>query len=346
MSLGALSPPLNLASLLFIQSATVAVVNNTATHIDIKVPSPPWRVRTAPTITRQFKHRNFKRKKAPLTHQVNADSVSDDESDNEIASPASRAATPIRDGSALPPSGSGSSTSQGLVSEGEKYIDLNAQSASSSRKGKARQTLRAYPSITSNVSDDAPVPSSSRSGSVSALRTRHGSIAPPTNEIAIWTRFGIQNEQPTFIRQHHNSSTKDKDCITWYWECFSRAPLAEPPDIGEHTELTIGDLLCNHVMGVDVPQTWICTAIEDGHPTWKTIGEGDARKDGRRLHITPKMKRPSWVTSEWCLKQMLSQQRKVYALVEWVEWWCMYSFVVLNVCDIISIVPNLHLEAP
>ncbi|KAI9069636.1 hypothetical protein FKP32DRAFT_1671207 [Trametes sanguinea] len=296
-------------------TATATVLANLTTHIDVQVPSPPWRVRSVPTITRQFKSRSSGPSDARQIDGQAADSDSDEELDSEGEQVSSRGATPATEGQ-LAPSGSGSSVGPSALSQPDPLLDLRTQSISSSRKGKARQapTLIRYPSVASNASGDDPlIPSTSRQGSVSR---RSGSsppelVLPPTDEAAIWTRFGVQNGQPIWFREHRISSTKDKNCITYWWASHSRAPLAEPPNISDQDELAIGDLFCNHIMGVDVPQTWICTSVGDGTATWNVIGVGDTRHDGRRLTITPTMKKPSWVTPKWCAKQLLIQQRKV-----------------------------------
>ncbi|KAI0666484.1 hypothetical protein C8Q78DRAFT_984230 [Trametes maxima] len=112
------------------------------------------------------------------------------------------------------------------------------------------------------------------------------------------------------MKQQWKSSTKDKDCLTFWWECTSRVPLREPPpSLSNKPELAINDLFCNRITGVDMPRLWIWTSDGDKPPFWKPISEGDTREDGRRLSITPKQKRPSWVKSDWCVKQMVKQQR-------------------------------------
>lgn len=119
----------------------------------------------------------------------------------------------------------------------------------------------------------------------------------------------IKNGQPVFIRRRRNSSTKDKTCITWFWECYSRAPLQAPPGLSDRPDLALGDIFCNRVGGIDLPKLWIWTSDGDQHPHWNPIAEGDVRDDGRRLYITPKKKEPSWVKSDWCVKQMTKYQR-------------------------------------
>ncbi|KAI0325698.1 hypothetical protein GY45DRAFT_1374550 [Cubamyces sp. BRFM 1775] len=207
------------------------------------------------------------------------------------------------------PSGNGAGAGQGRPSS-EISLDSAAQPTSSSRKGKARQTVSRNPSMTSNASDDdAPVAYGSRR-SRSRSRGPTECIPPPSSETEIWTRYGVQNGEPVFMRQHHTSSTKDKDCVTYYWKCFSRTPLAEPPELGERPDLAIGDLFYNQIMGVDAPRLWVCTAIQDGRAVWNTISEGHLREDGRRLYVTFKKKQPSWVLSDWGVRQIpLKQQR-------------------------------------
>ncbi|KAL7279728.1 hypothetical protein ACG7TL_006135 [Trametes sanguinea] len=142
-----------------------------------------------------------------------------------------------------------------------------------------------------------------------ASRGPSGNVPPPTDKAEYWTRFGVQNGKPVFVREHRISSTKDKDCITYWWACVSRSSLAEPPKLGDRSDLVIGDLFCNHIMGMKHPQMWICTAVGNGQPTWSPIAAGDTCEDGRRLYVTPKKKQLSWVTAQWCLKQMLKQER-------------------------------------
>ncbi|KAI0644130.1 hypothetical protein C8Q79DRAFT_927957 [Trametes meyenii] len=119
-----------------------------------------------------------------------------------------------------------------------------------------------------------------------------------------------KNGQPVFIRQQWKSSTKDKGCMTAWWECNSRVPLHEPPTaLSSIPELALGDLFCDRVVGVDTPRLWIWAAVGDKPLFWRPIAEGDIREDGRRLSITPKLKCPSWVNADWCVKQMVKHHR-------------------------------------
>ncbi|KAI9062811.1 hypothetical protein FKP32DRAFT_1677299 [Trametes sanguinea] len=299
-------PPARTRTARFRFCATTAVLANAPTIVDVKVPSPPWRVRSVPTITRQFKANKSSR----LGHGQ-SESESDDEFDGGSDLASSRAGTPGNDGRPSS-SGGGSDAVQTPSSEPASFVDLKAHSASSSRKGKGRQVAFRHSSVNSNTSEDVPVSSDSRRGSVAGISTSRGSgggIPPPTNDATVWTRFGMQNGRPVFIRKHHTSSTVDKDCVTYWWPSYSRAPLAEPPDLGEQKELAIGDVYCNIVLGIDDPQLWVCDAIVDGRPKWDIIAVGDTRKDGRRLIVTAKKKQPSWVSSNWGIKQLLQQQR-------------------------------------
>ncbi|KAJ3005289.1 hypothetical protein NUW54_g4404 [Trametes sanguinea] len=273
-----------------------------AAHVDIKIPSAPWRVRDAlPTITRTFRARSEsgRRKGKNKRLKSNLDSDSEELDGNDSEEPASRTSTPGFNDNAAPSS---------IAHDGKPdvFVDFDTQSYSTRNKGKTRAALVRYPSVTSIASnDDRPT---SRQGSVSSVRSSSRPAATASgsgSETYIWTRFGMQNGEPVFIRQWRNSSTIDKDCITYWWESSSRTPLQEPPDLSDRPDLALGDLYCNRVAGIDVPQLWIWTT--DG---WKTIAEGDVREsDHRRLSITPKKKLPSWVKAEWCIKQMVKHHK-------------------------------------
>ncbi|CDO73918.1 hypothetical protein BN946_scf185016.g75 [Trametes cinnabarina] len=290
----------------FIFQASVPVQTNVTTHIDIRVPSAPWRKKTIqPTITRRFKVHGSdagrraagrSRRKHPKDEATDSEVSS---SDDDNASRRSVTPTPLEGDSTGPGVGSSISASRLRTQSPrpEPFIDLKTHG---SRKGKGR-AIRSL----SVVSGDEPFNPSSSNGSASTLRVRGGSVPPPADGPAIWTRFGVQNGEPVFVKEHRHSSTTDKDCITHWWECNSREPLREPPDIKDKSELASGDLFCNHVAGVDMPQVWICSAIKNGHPVWKPIAEGEDRPDGRKLSITPKTKKPSWVKAQWCVKQMV-----------------------------------------
>ncbi|KAJ3000373.1 hypothetical protein NUW54_g6793 [Trametes sanguinea] len=269
-----------------------------------RTPSAPWRVRDAqPTLTRTFRARtDGSRRKGKDRHSradVESDSDDVDVDGNDIEDPASGLSTSGQIGDAA--------SSIARSAKPEVFVDFEAHSISAARnKGKSRSGLTRYPSVTSIASNDDAHPS--RQGSVSSWRS---SSRPPAagsgGDAPIWTRFGMQNGEPVFIRDSRCSSTKDKDCITSWWESSSRAPLREPPDLSDKPDLALGDLYCNHVIGIDAPQLWIWTT--DG---WKPIAEGDMRaSDNRRLSITPKKKLPSWVKGDWCLKQMVKHHKVI-----------------------------------
>ncbi|OSC97456.1 hypothetical protein PYCCODRAFT_1471863 [Trametes coccinea BRFM310] len=272
------------------------------THIEMSLPSAPWRARAArPTITRIFRSRpgtsRRGHKTGLKTYESDVefpDSASESEPDADEDPDTTRASTPGTHGR-----GGGSARTQ--TGEGTVFIDLLD---SQQRKGKGRQTASRCSSVVSNASNNEATPSNTRSAN------RVGAASAPDNANGpdIWTRFGVQNGEPVFIKEHWRSSTKDKDCITYWWECTSRSPLRDPPDLSGHSDLAIGDLFCNRVVGAHTPRLWLWTTVGDT-PTWKPISEGHIREDGRRLSITPKQRRPSWVKAGWCIKQMVKQSR-------------------------------------
>ncbi|KAJ2987709.1 hypothetical protein NUW54_g9347 [Trametes sanguinea] len=285
---------------------SVPVQTNVTTHIDIRVPSAPWRKKSIqPTITRRFKiHGSDSSRRAAGRSRRNhpEDGATESEmssDDNESVS--SRSVTPtVLEGEGKGQGAGSSASASRLRTQSprpEPFIDLKAHG---SRKGKGR-AFRSSSVLSEDVPYDPPLPS----GSASTSRARGGSVPPPADGPAIWTRFGVQNGEPVFVKEHRHSSTTDKDCITYWWDCNSREPLREPPDIKDKSELACGDLFCNHIAGVDMPQVWLCSAIENGRPVWKPIAEGEDRPDGRKLSITPKTKKPSWVKAQWCVKQMV-----------------------------------------
>ncbi|KAI9057364.1 hypothetical protein FKP32DRAFT_1681507 [Trametes sanguinea] len=296
-------PPTRTRTARFRFSATTAILTNAPTVVELSVPSPPWWIRSVPTITRQFKANRNSR-----PGHMHSESESDDEAECTSEKEATRATTPRNDGRLLSSGGDGSAPSF----ESASFIDLKAQS---SRKGKGRQQIvTRHSSVISNTSvDDVPVPFSFRRGVDSGPSTSRGSgggIPPPTNETTVWTRYGVQNGRPVFIRNQRTSSTVDKDIVTYWWQSYSRTPLSEPAELGVQKELALGDVYSNIVVGIDEPQLWVCDDIVDGRPKWDSIAAGDTRKDGRRLIVTEKKKQPSWVSATWGVKQMLQQQRR------------------------------------
>ncbi|OSC99812.1 hypothetical protein PYCCODRAFT_1469943 [Trametes coccinea BRFM310] len=288
----------------FFFTSSFTINPDVPTRIELKLPSAPWRVRaTQPTITRVFKSRrgtSGRGRKVDDPNKSESESgPSDSDSDSEPneAHVPSRAGTPAtqgQEGSSAPSGSTRTPTKNGAV-----FIDLlDAQGL----KGKGRQSTPRASSVVSNVSTGEPT------GNASQLVPMRGVEEGEANEPEIWTRYGVQNGEPVFIKRNWRSSTKDRDCVTSWWECTSRIPLKEPPNLSGRPELAIGDLFCNRVVDVATPRLWIWTSV-GGTPTWRPISEGDTREDGRRLSITPKQKRPSWVKADWCVKQMLKHQR-------------------------------------
>ncbi|KAI9057381.1 hypothetical protein FKP32DRAFT_1607326 [Trametes sanguinea] len=129
-------------------------------------------------------------------------------------------------------------------------------------------------------------------------------VAPLARRVEVDPAIYSQDGELLFVKEYRHSSTTDKGRATHWWDCNSREPLRSPPDIKDKSELASGDLFCNHVAGVDMPQVWICSAFENGQPTWEPITEGMDGPDGRKLLINPKTKMPLWVKVQWSVKQM------------------------------------------
>ncbi|KAI0827605.1 hypothetical protein BC628DRAFT_1418238 [Trametes gibbosa] len=280
-------------------SADVPVNVAMVTQLDVIAPSAPWRARTVqPTITRVFKrHGTSRRSKSSLDAKRRELEVvySGDSSDADDDHTRLRQPTDERREGATSTDPSSRPRPQGQRSD-LKFIDLDLQrTINAGRKGKARQDSVRYSSVTSVASEDAPPPlRRSSTPSAQSVTAPHvstgGEPLPPSDGAVMWTRYGKQNGEPVFMRKKNISSTKDKDCLTFWWECFSSAPLRELPDLSTRPEFALGDILVNRVIGVKVPQ-------------------GDIREDGRRLSITPKERRPSWVKADWAVKQMVKYWR-------------------------------------
>lgn len=126
-----------------------------------------------------------------------------------------------------------------------------------------------------------------------------------------WSDLLQQEGEPIYIRDYRVTSTTEPDILTWYWESFTSAPLRHPPDLTSYSDLAFGDIFCNIVTGDnDFAQLWIWTAVGDGSGQWKKAKEGDLREDGRRLTVTPKHLKPSWVSPDWGIKVLRNQKSR------------------------------------
>ncbi|KAI0672558.1 hypothetical protein C8Q78DRAFT_990953 [Trametes maxima] len=295
--------PLHKKSPRFHFSGSVPISPGATTYAGFKTPSAPWRVRGAqPSITRIFKKRitanvRRERKEAPKM-KVDDDSSALDLDSTSIEETSRRLATPVPSSRSKTP---------------DRFIDLEHPRFQASRKRKDRVTpLVRFASVVStgrNSSSPEPICQDRPSRPSRDAELSIPVNTSPDSTSSVWTPWGTKNGDPVFVRQSHSSSTKDKDCVTYWWKCRSRTLLSTPPDLSQKSDLAIGDLLCNYVEGISIPQMWIWTTVGAHPPCWKPIAEGDLREDGRRLSITPVNKKPSWVNPEWCLKQMVRKQK-------------------------------------
>ncbi|OJT02571.1 hypothetical protein TRAPUB_6893 [Trametes pubescens] len=290
-------------------AASVPLNPDGITEVRFRLPSAPWRIRSVqPTISRVFKKRpvSLRRlKRSVLQKEAEADSESDDEiyaSDGTLpalAMDVDRSPSPVASASAA--------TSTEFAN-----IDLNNPPRPISRKGKDRE-LVLYPSVPSGVHDrKSPAPTSASTARLTRTlsrasiseESRGSSVAPPESRgRTLWTRWGEKDGEPIFVRRNPGKG------ITAWWEAFSTAPLRVPPDLSNKRDLALGDVFCNHIPGTESPKLWVWASSKHQSPHWKSLAEGDAREDGKRLYITPKRQDPSWVEAEWCYKQILKRQR-------------------------------------
>ncbi|PIL23657.1 hypothetical protein GSI_14970 [Ganoderma sinense ZZ0214-1] len=188
-------------------------------------------------------------------------------------------------------------------------VHMSKSASSAMRKGRGldRAPHNAVP-VTRSVSC-----SSVRHDAISVLRPgasqMHKRPAQPSTGVSLWTRFGIKNGSPTFVRRDRTSSSTDRDCVTAYYKSFSVEEICSPPDLSNDPQLEEGDIYINTVYDTGAPQVWIWTKDNGKIVFWKVAKEGDVREDGRWLSIMPKLGLPSWVKPEWCVWQMLKQQK-------------------------------------
>ncbi|KAI0364224.1 hypothetical protein BV20DRAFT_1057371 [Pilatotrama ljubarskyi] len=82
--------------------------------------------------------------------------------------------------------------------------------------------------------------------------------------------------------------------------------IDSPPDLTGESDLEIGDLFYHRTPSEF--QLWLWTTgrdnDDDGAPFWKPVTAGYARADGRRLTVTPALRKPSWVTSDYYFRSL------------------------------------------
>ncbi|KAI0738550.1 hypothetical protein C8Q80DRAFT_1275522 [Daedaleopsis nitida] len=127
----------------------------------------------------------------------------------------------------------------------------------------------------------------------------------------IVTRYGEQDGEPIFIKESRVTSTTEPDVVTHFWESFTSAPLDQPPDLSSYPDLAVGDVYCNIVKAAPPSvQMWLWTSDTNGTTGWKRAKEGTQREDGQRLTITPTRQQPSWVSSQWGVKQLHNPKKR------------------------------------
>ncbi|KAI1787145.1 hypothetical protein LXA43DRAFT_1098539 [Ganoderma leucocontextum] len=130
------------------------------------------------------------------------------------------------------------------VSSRLKTPDANVRGGTSSTAQKDKGTLCPSAPLTrsasrASVKDDGPINSAkSRSKKRPSL---------PGADISMWTRFGIKNGTPVFMRWERASLSTDRECVTMYYESFSREELRSPPDLSGDSQLEEGDIYINTV---------------------------------------------------------------------------------------------------
>lgn len=87
---------------------------------------------------------------------------------------------------------------------------------------------------------------------------------------------------------------------TYYWQpdALGLQRIACPPDLKSQPQLALGDVFYYPML--TRYQLWLWTSDDSGRLYWLAVRYGYRREDGRRLIITPELRKPSWVTeSRW-----------------------------------------------
>ena len=98
------------------------------------------------------------------------------------------------------------------------------------------------------------------------------------------------------IRANHRQGPSERHYTSWF-DTESSHPISVPPPLHPSCGLQQGDLFL-HRTPIE-QQLWLRVSDEEHGETWKPVGPGYEREDGRKLTITPKMKIPSWVGRDW-----------------------------------------------
>ncbi|KAI0650197.1 hypothetical protein C8Q79DRAFT_1006485 [Trametes meyenii] len=124
---------------------------------------------------------------------------------------------------------------------------------------------------------------------------------------------GVVLLEPPLIRHRftapkaHLDGVDDVDARrTWWFETTSNDAIPRPPArLAQQDDLKPGDLFL-HRIEKKQHQLWHWVDDEGLGLHWKSIHVGSRRADGRRLTLTPKQKRPSWVGEDWYIRRGLA----------------------------------------
>ena len=102
---------------------------------------------------------------------------------------------------------------------------------------------------------------------------------------------------------------------TAWFQTRSEDSVASPPAaVTGHRDLQDGDIYM-HKMPNSL-QLWLWELPVDGTSgCWKSITRCHQRMDGHCLHLTQKLHKPSWTSSEWALCKLREEEKRGKAVL-------------------------------
>ncbi|RDX40002.1 hypothetical protein OH76DRAFT_1490657 [Lentinus brumalis] len=141
--------------------------------------------------------------------------------------------------------------------------------------------------------------------SVSRSSLQRASSSGPATQLSILPKGLRLKREKGPIRYNAKHDTTPGLRYTYWFETSGERPILAPPLLHPACGLQRGDLFFHRWADASDPQFWLRQQDDlVGEDVWQSVDIGYVREDGRKLTLTDKVQRPSWVGGDWGSKRV------------------------------------------